>query len=119
MIILRAALDTRPFSTICCQKYIDLTYAKVMEIASSMEASDRNMRSFKGSDSVLRTLHSHTGKGKETQPCFPRKRSGHSTSMCKFREATAHITHIGSKAIVPACHPKNKVAPKPSGKGVL
>ena len=46
---------------------VDLTYAKAMEIASSMEAADRDTESLKGSESVLRKLHSNSGKGKGFQ----------------------------------------------------
>ena len=95
---------------------VDLTYAKAMEIASGMEAADRDTRSFKGSDSVLRKLHSHTGEGKETQPCFQCNRSGHNASTCKFREATCHA--CGKQGhIAPGCHSKSKVPPKPSRQG--
>ena len=75
---------------------VDLTYAKAIEIASGMEAADRDTRSFKASDTVLRKLHTHSGVGKKTQPCFRCNRSGHNAGTCTFREVTC--THVGSKA---------------------
>ena len=95
---------------------VDLTYAKAMEIASGMEAADRDTQSFKGSDSILRKLDTHFGRGKETQLCFRCNRSGHNAAVCKFREATCHA--CGKQGhIAPACRSNNKAAPKPSRQG--
>ena len=86
---------------------VDLTYAKAMEIASGMEAADRDTIALKGSESVLRKLHGTSGKGKGaqvsgSQPCYWCGRSGHSASACKFKEATCHACgKIGH--IAPAC----------------
>lgn len=48
VIFLCVALGTRPFNAVRLLSEVDLTYAKVMVIASRMEPADRNVRSFKG-----------------------------------------------------------------------
>ena len=48
---------------------VNHTYAKAMEIASAMEAADRDAKAFKSSESTVKKLHSQP-KGKDTQPCI-------------------------------------------------
>ena len=48
----------------------DLSYAKAMEIASAMEAADRDTKSLKGSEAILGKLQGLMGKGKDSQACL-------------------------------------------------
>ena len=95
---------------------VDLSYAKAMEIASAMEAADRDTKSLKGSEAILGKLQGLTGKGKDSQACYRCNRAGHSASTCKFKEASCHA--CGKKGhIAPACRSKSKNSSKPPQQG--
>ena len=90
---------------------MELTYAKAMEIAGTMEVANRDAKAFKSTESTFKKLHSQA-KGKDTQPCFRCNWSGHSATACKFKEAECHA--CGKKGhIAPACRLKNKGPVRP------
>ena len=82
---------------------VELTYAKAIEIAGTMEAANRGAKTFKSAESMLKKLHS-LAKGKK--PSFV------SGTVYKFKKAECHA--CGKKGhIAPACRSKNKGSVKP------
>ena len=83
---------------------VELTYAKAMDIARSMEAADKNTKSFKPSDPAIRSFSSQSPRTKERRPCYRCGRSAHDPAECKFKDAECH--HCGKRGhIAPACEP--------------
>ena len=96
---------------------VELTYAKAMDIARSMEAADKNTKSFKPSDPAIRSFSSQSPRTKERRPCYRCGRSAHDPAECKFKDAECH--HCGKRGhIAPACRSKNqptrRTQPKPT-----
>ena len=83
----------------------DLSYAKAIEIASTMEAAE--------------AIYTHktaslTDKGKYSQACYWCNRAGHSASTCKFKDASCHA--CGKKGhIAPACSTETPTEENSSG----
>ena len=96
---------------------VELTYAKAMDIARSMEAADKNTKSFKPSDPAIQSFSSQSPRTKERRPGYRCGRSAHDPAECKFKDAECH--HCGKRRhIAPACRSKNqptrRTQPKPT-----
>ena len=90
---------------------VDLTYTKALDIASAMEAANRDAKAFQSVEPMLKKLHSRA-KAKDAQPCFGCNRPGHSATTYKFMEAECHA--CGKKGhIAPACRSKSKGSAQP------
>ena len=93
------------FSTIFSQKLADLYYVKAMEIASTMVAADRDTKSLKGSEAILRKLEG-----------LRKAKISRCACACKFKEAACRA--CGKKGhIAPACRSKSKSSSKPHQQG--
>ena len=85
----------------------DLTYAKAMEVARAMEATNTNAKSFKTVEPAIRLFSSQPQQRDSHNPCYRCGRTSHSPSDCKFKEATCN--HCGKKGhIAPVCRSKAK-----------
>lgn len=82
-----------------------------MELALSMEAAEKNSRTFKGGDSSIKKIQGPLrSKFRSQQPCLRCGKSNHAAKDCKFKDATCHS--CGKKGhIAPAC--RTKPATKP------
>ena len=74
---------------------VELTYSKAMDIARSMEAADKNTKSFKPSDSAIRSFSSQPPRTRERRPCYRCGRLAHDPAECKFKDAQCH--HCGKR----------------------
>ena len=102
----------------------DLTLVNAMKLALGMEAADRNTRSFKGTETAIKKLHSRQNRVRgKTQACYRCGKSGHVAPECRFKDAECHA--CGKKGhIAPVCRSKpqpkshspiNKHQKKPQG----
>ena len=84
---------------------MELTYKKAKEISLSMEAAERNTKSFKSSDTPINKLISQTSASvlcKSSRPCTRCGHPGHRRENCKFKDAICHACgKVGH--IAPAC----------------
>ena len=80
-----------------------LTYTKAVDIARAMEAADAETKSFKATESAVRTFHSRQPRAQERKnPCYRCGRSSHTPAECKFRDKTCNS--CGKKGhISPVC----------------
>ena len=75
---------------------INLTYAKTMEIARTMEAADANAKSFKEDGPAIRKLTSKPNRSRDARsPCYRCRHTSHFPADCKFKEVTCN--HCGKK----------------------
>ena len=85
----------------------NLTFAKALELAHSMELADKNAKALKGTDSAVKKLSRVPRQGDrqspaQSTPCSRCGRTNHEASSCRFATATCH--HCGKKGhIAPAC----------------
>ena len=87
----------------------DLTYKKAMEIATAMEAADKNNKAFKPPEASVKKL---SNRSTNQQSCYHCECTNHMASDCKFKDAECH--KCGEKGhIAPACRSKTQ-PPKPS-----
>lgn len=70
----------------CLLSEKDLTYAKALDIARSMEAADKNMMAFKPSESI-HALSSQHSPARGKQSCYCCGRTNHNAEESKFKES--------------------------------
>ena len=78
---------------------VDLTYSKAIEIARTIETTDKGTKSFKYAEATIKKFISHTTQPKDTA-CYRCGHLGHASSGCKFKTATC-----------PACGKIGHIAP--------
>ena len=79
-----------------------LTYKNALEIARGMEAADKDTKSFKTTDSMIKKIESHSPEKAASRICYRCGRSNHNPMKCKFKDATCH--KCGKTGhIAPAC----------------
>ena len=83
----------------------DLTYGKAMDIASAMEAADKNTKSFRVAEPAIKKFTSTPAKFRERQNCYRCNRPNHNAADCRFKDVECH--HCKKKGhIAPACRSK-------------
>ena len=82
----------------------DLTYKKAMEIATAMEAVDKNTKAFKPPEASIKKFSNRSTTQQSYYRCG---RTNHMASDCKFKDAECH--KCGKKGhIAPACRSKTQ-----------
>ena len=79
-----------------------LTYKKALEIARGMEAADKDTKSFKMTDPMIKKIESQSPEKAANRICYRCGRSNHSPMKCKFKDATCHKCRKPGH-IAPAC----------------
>ena len=69
--------------------YTDLTLAKAVEVAQSMEAAERDTQEMKSTELTIRKVSTQRGAVK-AKPCYRCGKQGHEPHSCGFREAICH-----------------------------
>jgi len=69
--------------------YTDLTLAKAVEVAQSMEAAERDTQEMKSTELTIRKVSTQRGAVK-AKPCYRCGKEGHEPHSCGFREAICH-----------------------------
>ena len=91
-----------------------LTYAKALEIARGMESADKDTKTFKTTDPIIKKLGTRSQKSTNTRNCYRCGRSNHTHANCKFKNAKCH--ECGKTGhIAPACQSTRPPQPPRQG----
>ena len=88
-----------------------LTYSKALEVARGMECADKDTKSFKSTDPLIKTIGAPPQKSTDrARNCYRCGRSNHTPANCKFKDARClkckKIGHIAPVCQSPRAEPR-------------
>lgn len=86
----------------CLLSETALNYKKALEISRGMEATDKDTKSFKPMDSVIKNIGTRTQKSAVLQNCYRCRRLNHHPVNCKFKDSHC-LKCEKTGRIAPAC----------------